>query len=139
MKCENCEAMQNMSYEYQEWDCVLGMEEVEFKDGSCGCRHKAKTIKKMLENMYEAMALEWEGFADFMQLSEKKDNALMQAMKEVLFSENKVICRKSQDGKLYELNLDNVLKNHCWEIRNKFEELLETIDKEQALAEREGE
>lgn len=30
MKCENCEAMQNMSYEYQEWECVLGMGECEF-------------------------------------------------------------------------------------------------------------
>jgi len=133
MKCENCEAMQNMSYEYQEWECVLGMEECEFKDGSYGCKHKAKTIKKMLEDMYEAMAKEWEGFADFMELSEKKDNALIQAIKEVLFSENKVICSKSKNGELYELNLDNVLENHCWEIRSKFEELLETIDKEQAL------
>lgn len=134
MKCENCEAMQNMSYEYQEWECVLGMEEHEFKDGSYGCKHKEKTIKKMLENMYESQAEEWAGFADFMELSEKKDNALMEAIKEVLFSENKVICNKTKDGELYELNLDNVLKNHCWEIRNKFEELLETIDKEQALA-----
>jgi len=109
------------------------MEECEFKDGSYGCKHKAKTIKKMLEDMYEAMAKEWEGFADFMELSEKKDNALIQAIKEVLFSENKVICSKSKNGELYELNLDNVLENHCWEIRSKFEELLETIDKEQAL------
>lgn len=127
MKCENCEAMKNMSYEYQEWECVLGMEECEFKNGSYGCKHKAKTIKKMLEDMYEARAKEWEGFADFMELSEKKDNALMKAIKEVLFFENKVICNKSKKGELYELNLDNVLKNHCWEIRSKFEELLEDI------------
>ena len=127
MKCENCEAMQNMSYEYQEWECVLGMEECKFKDGSYGCKHKAKTIEKMLEDMYEAKAKEWEGFADFMELSEKKDNALIKVIKEVLFSENKVICNKSKKGELYELNLDNVLKNHCWEIRSKFGELLEDI------------
>lgn len=127
MKCENCEAMQNMSYEYQEWECVLGMEECEFKNGSYGCKHKAKTIKKMLEDMYEARAKEWEGFAEFVELSEKKDDALMQAIKEVLFSENKVICCKSKDGELYECNLDIVLKNHCWKIRIKFEELLEDI------------
>lgn len=133
MKCENCEAMQNMSYEYQEWECVLGIEECEFKDGSYGCKYKAKTIKKMLEDMCEAEVKEWERFADFMELSEKKDNALIQSIKEVLFSENKVICSKSKNGELFELNLDNVLKNHCWEIRSKFEELLETIDKEQAL------
>ena len=124
MKCEYCEAMQNMSYEYQEWECVLGIEETEFKDGSYGCKHKAKTIEKMLENMYEAKAEEWAGFADFMEEQDKKDNALIQAIKEVLFSENKCICSKSKDGSLYELNIDAVLNYHCWEIRSKFEELL---------------
>ena len=112
---------------------IRSVEETEFKDGSCGCRHKAKTIKRMLEELYEAKEKEWAGFAEFVELSEKKDDALMQAIKEVLFSENKVICGKSKDGKLYECNLDIVLKNYCWEIRSKFEELLETIEKEQAL------
>lgn len=139
MKCEYCEAMQNTSYEYQEWECVLGMEEQEFKDGSYGCRHKAKTIKKMLDNMYEAQAKQWEGFAEFVELSDKKDDALMQAIKEVLFSENMVICSKYQDGKLHECNIESVLKFNCWEIRSKYEDLLENIKKEQSLEKMKGE
>lgn len=124
MKCENCEAMQNTSYEYQEWECVLGIEETEFKDGSCGCRKKEKTIKKMLENMYDAQCQEYGEMADFFMEQEKKDNALAKAIKEELFCDNKCICIKNKDGSFYELNLDNVLKNHCWEIRSKFEELI---------------
>lgn len=131
MKCECCEAMQNTSYEYQEWECVLGIESDEFKDGSYGCRHRAKTIQKMLENMYEAQAKSWEGFAEFMEESERKDGLLMKAIKEVLFSDtNWCICGKYKDGTLYECNTEEILKYHCWEIRSKYEEWLKSEVKE---------
>lgn len=130
MKCEYCDAMQNTSYEYQEYECVLGIEECEFKDGSFGCRHKAKTIQKMLENMYEAEAKQYEGIVEFMEAQDKKDNALLQAIKEVLFCDERRICIKHHDGILHELNTDLVLKNSCWEIRSKFEELLQPIEEE---------
>lgn len=125
MKCENCPAMQNTSYEYQEWECVLGIDEEEFKDGSCGCRNKKKTIEKWLDEMIDARADEWSGFADFIEQEEKKNEAIAKAIKEVLFSSKWCICMKYQDGTLSECNTDMILKNYSWEIRSKFEELLE--------------
>lgn len=131
MKCEYCEAMQNTSYEYQEWECVLGIDSDEFKDGSYGCRHRAKTIQKMLENMYKAKEAEWAGFAEFMEQEEKKDNALMQAINEVLFKNSMwCICSKFKDGTLYECNTESILEHHCWEIRSKYEEFLKSEVKE---------
>lgn len=125
MKCENCEAMQNTSYEYQEWECVLGIEECEFKDGSFGCTYKAKTIKKMLEDLYEAKAKEWEGFVEFCEEQDKKDNALLKAINEVLFQNSNCLCWKDKNDELHEFNTKEFLKHHIWEIRSKYEEILE--------------
>lgn len=125
MKCENCEAMQNTSYEYKEWECVLGIEDCEFKDGSCGCRHKAKTIKKMLENMYEAQATQYEGMVEFFNEIERKEKALLKAINEVLFQNSNCLCWKDKNDELHEFNTKEFLKHHIWEIRSKYEEILE--------------
>ena len=123
MKCENCKACQKTSHEYPEYECVIGIDDEEFKDGTIGCRLKAKTINKRIEQYEDSRADEWSRYAEFMEESDKKDNALRKAIEDVLFNDW-ILCRKFSDGEIKEVNTSEILKNHTWEIRSNYEDLL---------------
>jgi Gpi18-like mannosyltransferase len=55
----------------------------------------------------------------------KKDDALQKAIEEVLGEW--CLCRKYSDGSIHECNTHEIIKNHTWEIRSKFEDGLEKL------------
>lgn len=83
MKCEGCPALWTEGYEYPESFCAVYPESecVEFKDGSWGCYHKLKTIKKRLEQREEIELHQWDGFAEWYEEDQKIENAVKEAMR----------------------------------------------------------
>lgn len=60
MKCENCPAFRNTSYEYEEFECYAGVPEDElFEDakGKSGCKLHWKTIQKRMMDHDRCMSL----------------------------------------------------------------------------------
>lgn len=66
MKCECCPASRESNTESgYDWSCCAGFEEeiIEFKGGSCGCRHKRETVERAIEQYYASFEIsdeEWE-------------------------------------------------------------------------------
>lgn len=56
MKCDNCYALLQEGYEYPEYYCGLGEYEVEFADGSIGCRRKS--VSKIKDDLKTQRELE---------------------------------------------------------------------------------
>lgn len=63
MRCENCNYYKNTSYEYDEYDCSLGIEFSENKKGVCGCKYNNRTLKKLDKQNWDA---------DFEKVEERK-------------------------------------------------------------------
>ena len=65
MRCDCCPAARDDSgYEHdaEEFWCAVGEEEIEFKDGSIGCRRRS--VEKLKADIKEASDLEVEAFVE---------------------------------------------------------------------------
>lgn len=107
MKCEHCPALKKEGYEYPEYYCAVYPEDecVEFKDGSLGCYHRIKTIKKLLEQYDEYRDHQWDGFAEWYEADQKLEFAVKAAIKEACDIENLSFAYKDVDGNLFEANM----------------------------------
>lgn len=72
MRCENCPYMQKTSYEYDEYDCFLGIEESEDKKGRCGCKYNMKQLKKFNEEILDELQKDGEYFYNLYKTEELK-------------------------------------------------------------------
>lgn len=85
MRCEHCIALKNdggYEHDAEEYWCAVGEEEIEFTDGTLGCRRRS--VEKLKRDMKVANELECEAFAeecgrflDFL-ASEEADSSLNQ-------------------------------------------------------------
>lgn len=82
MKCENCIALRNDSgYEHSatEFWCAVGEEEIEFADGSIGCKRRSEQkLKRDIEVQdkiaEEVLAQEYGSFVDWIEQEKMEDD-----------------------------------------------------------------
>ncbi|MBQ7067037.1 MAG: hypothetical protein IJN92_09495 [Lachnospiraceae bacterium] len=116
--------------------CPLAWEERGYDDWDAGCHFYddlyenkfvcflPRFIKKLLlKRQLKLMDKQYEGMDEWFREEERKDNALRQALREVLF-EDSVICYKNEEGKLLERNTERLLFYDTFDIRLRYEELL---------------
>ena len=121
MKCVNCPAMQGSDDDFY---CVFNMESIEFQDGSVGCLKRSKTIKRDMEECNKEFAKECGNMFEFFKEESKKDKAMAEAIKRILFRGNYSLCKRKQFGVLSEVNVDFVLDREACEIRELYDKIL---------------
>lgn len=110
MRCDNCIALKNDSgYERNatEWWCAVGEEEIEFADGTIGCKRRSITkLKKDMEVQdkieEQAIIKEYEDFVDFItktnEIQSKYNISFEHAGCYICNFEDDYICWKHNDG-----------------------------------------
>lgn len=126
--------------------CILGWEEWGLEDCDAGCYfypdlewngimcHAPAFIKKIIFNRkmrkrdkyYEK---EWSDYDEFLKEQDRKENAMSDAIKEVLLQDGNMICYTGHDGKLHPYS-SSYLYQHAWEVISKYEELLNRKESE---------
>ena len=127
-------------------NCILGWEERGYDDCDAGCYyypdlwtngivcHMPYFIKKILLNrrirqQEKSWEGSWEGYAEFIKEKNRKDDAMREAIKEVLLKDGGMICYKGNDGEIYPFS-EYYLYHHAWEVVSKYEELLNRNESE---------
>ena len=121
-KCKYCWEVKT-SYEYNEWDCGCYIKGEDFDDKPCYLINPFKwimgTLAKRKANYY--MAHEWDGYLEFMEDSNRKDDKLHELfMSKVI--KDRVICWKDRNGTLHECETDLIVKNNVWEVRSDYDD-----------------
>lgn len=127
-KCKQCWEART-SYEYDEWDCGCYIKGDDFDMKACHLIEPFKSIIGFLQKRKADyyMAHEWDGFVDFMDDLEDKDNKMYELFMNKVLGENYVICWKSSDGSLNECNTESFVKNHIWEVRSEYEDFAHPV------------
>lgn len=126
-KCKYCWEIKT-SYEYDEWDCGCYIKGEDFDDKPCHLINPFKwiigTLARRKANYY--MAHEWDGYLEFMEDSNAKDEKLGELfLSKVL--KGRVICWKDKDGNLTECNTQSIIQYNVWEVRSEYDDFAHPI------------
>lgn len=127
-KCKHCWE-EKTSYEYDEWDCGCYIKGQDFDDKPCHLINPVKyilgTLAKRKVNYY--MEHEYDGFAEFAEDIEQKDNKMSELIIEKVIGDH-VVCWKDKDGVLHECDTKMLIKNNAWEVRLEYEDFAHPIE-----------
>ena len=120
-------------------NCILGWEEWGQEDCDAGCYyypdlgtnglmcHAPMFIKKLLLNRKirqrdRYFEKEFDGYVEFLAEQKRKDNAIADAIKEILLKDGHMICYKGCDGNIYPCE-ECYVDDCAMDVRQKYEEL----------------
>lgn len=111
------------SYEYDEWDCGCYIKGQDFDDKPCRLVNPLKAILGILSKRRAEYYREheWDGFLEFSEDSDKKDEKLYELFMEYFIGKN-VICWKDKDGGLHEYDTSRLVRTNIWEVRMQYED-----------------
>lgn len=127
-KCKYCWE-EKTSYEYEEYDCGCYIKGSDYDEKPCHLINPMKfilgTLAKRKANYY--MAHKWDGFAEFIEKSDKMDNKLSELFISKVIGKHS-ICWKDSSGKLHELDTKSLVETNIWEVRLEYEDFAHPIE-----------
>jgi len=126
-KCKWCWEVKT-SYEYDEWDCGCYIKGEDFDDKPCYLINPFKAILGTLSQRKAEyyLAHEWDGFMEFSEDLDRKNDKLYELVMEYLIGEN-AICWRDKDGGLHEYDTKQFVKTNIWEVRSQYEDFAHPI------------
>ncbi len=84
MKCKNCPALLNESYEYSEYYCAAGVPEDGKMSTDEGCKYSCRQILKRVEVRDKIRDRQYEGLGEWFSLHLDLEEAMVSALKQAL-------------------------------------------------------